>query len=341
MDIGNLSKQERLRMLNSIYVAHPDASTILDKIERCHESREYSNEPRSMSLTGETGSGKTTLIEQYMLRHPPSETEKKSSVPIFKSIIQPNTSIRDFIGGILKSLIASVSGIREDDVNDELLKGSLPMVRKRLYKYISQAEVKLIILDEFQHLISSNKKKVLNDIADTIKTIINETKVPIILVGTLKANAVFAENPEMSRRFAEKIKLKSFSISTKEDLTTFRTFLAQIDKLLPFENLSKLADKEMAIRFYAASNGYIDDIMRIILEAGYNAISEGHKDISNESLAKAFEITPGENQTAEGNPFSTSIEKLHQWGCIKAGVLGESHTYAQRHLNSTTLRDIF
>ena len=339
MNIENLSKKERLRMLNSIYVAHPDATQILQKMKRCHESREYSNEPRSMSLTGETGTGKTTLIEQYMLKHPPSETEKTSSVPIFKSLIQPDTSIRDFIGSVLKSLIASVSGIREDDVDDELLKGSLPMVRKRLYSYIAEAEVKLIILDEFQHLISKHKKKVLSDVADTIKTLINETKVPIILVGTTKAKAVFAENPEMSRRIAEKIQLKPFSISTDDEINTFRRFLANVDKLLPFEKRSNLAEKEMTLRLYATSNGYIDDIMRIILEAGYNAIIGDEENINKELLAQAFENTPGENQTAEGNPFTASIEKLQHWGCIESAILGETHTHARKKLSSATIND--
>ncbi|HIC46204.1 MAG TPA: DEAD/DEAH box helicase [Methylophaga aminisulfidivorans] len=337
VEVEHLSKEDRLRLLNSIYVAHPDAEKILKKIERCHKSRTISSEPRSMSLTGETGSGKTTLIEQYMLRHPTLETAKTTTIPIFKSIIQPNTSIRDFIISVLKSLVSRVSNQREDDVSDELLKGSLPAIRKRLYKYIAVAEVKLIILDEFQHLISSKSKKVLNDIADTIKTIINETKVPVILVGTTKANEVFVENPEMARRISEKIRLKPFSISSEEELKTYRKFLAHIDKSLPFIKLSNLAQLEMSIRFFAASNGYIDDTMRIIQDAGYSAIHANKDAINLEDLADAFENNPGQNQQAEGNPFIASYDELKKWACIENAQMGITHK--QSSLRKTS--DIF
>ena len=341
VDIENLTTQERLTMLYSIYVAHPEAEHILKKIKRCHSSRGYSSEPRSMSLTGATGSGKSTIIDQYMLKHEAYETAKETSIPIFKSIIQPNTNIRDFVISVLKSLIASVSGIREDDVDDEFLKGDLGSVRKRLYKYIAQAEVKIIILDEFQHLISSKDKKVLNHIADTIKTLINETKVPVVLVGTTKANAVFAENPELARRLSEKINLTPFSISDSSSMTIFRKFLAEVDKLLPFESFSRLATKEMSVRMYAASNGFIDDMMRLIHDAGYTAIHDGAESIGIQHLAQAFDNNPGQNQTAPGNPFTASYENIQNWRCIADAAIGKPHNSSLRNTVATDISDIF
>lgn len=341
VDISNFTTQDRLKMLYSIYVAHPEAEQILQKIERCHYSREYSSEPRSMSLTGATGSGKSTIIEQYMLRHPASATEKETSIPIFKSLIQPDTNIGDFLISVLKSLIARVSGISEDDVHDDFLTGKPTAVRKRLYKYIAHANVKIIILDEFQHLISSKDKKVLNHIADTIKTLINETKVPVVLVGTTKANAVFAENPELARRLSEKIDLTPFSLSDSSSMATFRKFLAEVDKLLPFESLSRLATKEMSMRMYAASNGYIDDIMRIVHDAGYTAIYDDSESITIEHLAQAFENNPGQNQTAPGNPFSANYENLQNWRCISDAVVGKPHNSSLRRSVPADISDIF
>lgn len=342
MEIENLNTQERLSMLHGIYVAHPDAEDILKKIERCHNSREYSAKPRSMSLTGVTGSGKTTLIEQYMFRHPPSETEKNTSIPIFKSVIQPNTSVQDFVISVLKSLVARVSDISEDDVPDEILQGRLSPLRKRLYKYIAEANVKIIILDEFQHLISSQTSQVFNAIADTIKTMIIEAKVPVILVGTTKANAVFAANPEMARRISDRIDLKPFTISNEANLMVFRKFLAEVDKLLPFKDVSKLATKEMSYRFFAASNGYIDDVMRIVVDAGYNAIMDGSDNINIDHLSEAFELNPGQNQKAEGNPFSTNFSKLQAWRCIEDALLGRQPMASKNRRGSgDDISDIF
>lgn len=318
----NDATTEKLKKLYSIYIPYPGAEETLEEIQDCHYSREYSPEPRSMAITGYTGSGKTTIIEQYMMRHPPSETEKETSVPIFKSLIQPNTNIRDFLLSVLKSLIASVSMIEEDDVDDAYLKGGLTTIRKRLYKYIKEANVKLIILDEFQHLISSkNDKKILNDIADTIKTLINETKVPVILVGTTRAKAVFAVNPEMARRFSGNVDIEPFKISTSDEILQFRKFLTAVDKAIPLEN-SGLSTGEMTQRFYAASNGVIDDIMRLITFAGKNVIKDGREKITLPDLAKAFDKNPGKNQRADGNPFSAPIDIVQEWKCIEDALLG-------------------
>lgn len=337
------NKTDRLEKLFSIYVAHPDAENILKKIERCHLSRTYSQNPRSMSLIGETGSGKTTLIEQYMARHPPSETEKTTSVPIFKSIIQPDTSILDFVISLLKSLIASVTNSPEDDVNDELLQGRRPAVTKRLCRYLAAAEVKLIILDEFQHLLNSKNEEVLDDVANTLKTLVIETKIPVVLVGTTKAYQVFLVNFQLARRVSDKITLKPFSISTAEDNRIFRKFLAEVDKLLPFDTpvelRTRLATEEMSTRFFAASNGYIDDIMRLIQDAGYSAIMNDSECITIEDLADAFENNPGQNNKAEGNPFTTPYELLQGWACIKDARLGKHNV--SKILREANDRDVF
>lgn len=341
MDINNPETLERLKKLNSIYVAHPKAKEILNEIEKCHHSKVYAKEPRCMALTGETGSGKTTLIEQYMLQHPPSETAKSTSIPIFKSVIQPNTSITDFIITVLKSLISSVTNIREDDVNDEFLKGRLPTLRKRLYRYILEANVKIVILDEFQHLISSTDDKVLNAIADTIKTLIIEAKVPVILVGTTVANQVFLANKEMTRRISNRITLGPFSISNEQEMKTFRKFLASVDKLLPFNTYSDLATVEMSYRFFAASNGYIDDVMRIIVDAGYLAIEEGSENIKIEHFTNAFESNSGQNHTAIGNPFSSNYSELQGWACIEDARLGKPHNSSSGRNKSNDISDVF
>ena len=319
----NNDKIAKLKQLHSIYIPYPGAEDTLEEIEDCHYSREYSNEPRSMAITGYTGSGKTTIIEQYMARHPANETEKETSVPIFKSLIQPNSNIKDFLKSVLKSLIASVSMIDEDDVDDAYLRGDLTTIRKRLYKYIKEANVKLIILDEFQHLVSSkNDKKILNDIADTIKTLINETKVPVILVGTTRAKAVFAVNPEMARRFSGNVDIEPFKISTSDEILEFRKFLTAVDKAVPLDNTG-LSSGEMTQRFYAASNGVIDDIMRLIKFAGKKTIKEGRNKITLEDLARAFDKNQGKNQRAPGNPFSTPIEIVNSWKCIEDALLGK------------------
>lgn len=312
-----LTDKYKLKLLNHIYVAHPDSDRILERIKRCHNSRSKSEVPMCMILTANTGAGKSTLIKRYMAEHPVSETTKRTIVPIFSSVIPSNTTIPQFIQEILKSLIRSVISIDDNtEIEEEIEKmasGGLQAIKARLYKYLEKAQVQMIILDEFQHLIHDSNKKILNDVANTIKTLILETKIPVVLVGTPKALAVLPENSEMARRFTKPMMIKPFSITNDEDINLFRTFLATVDSLLPFKQRSNFASKELTIRFFAASNGYIDDIMRIIHYAGEDAIIDQSDHIKLHHLETAFDATPGQNHSAPDNPFSVTINNILTW----------------------------
>ncbi|WP_297810807.1 TniB family NTP-binding protein [uncultured Methylophaga sp.] len=346
-----LSERERLILLNNIYIAHPQSQEILKKMQRAHRSKDISPEPKSMSIIGPTGSGKSTVIKKYMEQHPPSIKAKSSQLTIFNAVIPSDSTPRKFIRSLLTALLAQISNCKPQDVPVNLVNDQDSDTTKlRFYKYLQDSGVELIILDEFQHLISNktdSSNKVLLELAKTIKVMIIETGIPIIMVGTGRASIVFDVDPEVSRRFHASVEMRPFMISDDDNFKTFRKFLAEVDKLMPFETLSKLADKELAIRLYAASNGFIDDIMRIIHAAGEEAIEEQASCISLEYLAEAFENAPGKNQTAEGNPFRTPINKVMSWRCIQdayKGIVTSSDTQGPqkvRRKSTQLLKDIF
>lgn len=350
-DIHILTETERLIRLNNIYIAHPQSQGILKKIKRAHRSKEISPEPKSMCIIGPTGSGKSTIIKKYMEQHPISIKDKSSRLTIFNAVIPSDSTPRKFIRSLLTSLLAQISNCKPEDVPANLVNDQDSDTTKlRLYKYLHDAGVELIILDEFQHLISNktaSSSKVLLELAKTIKVMIIETGIPIVMVGTGRANIVFDVDPEVSRRFHASIEIYPFMINDEQAFSMYRKFLAEVDKLLPFEKLSKLAEKELAIRLYAASNGFIDDIMRIIHAAGEDAIEDDVSYISLEYLAKAFEESAGKNQTAEGNPFRAPISKIMSWRCIQdayKGVVTSSDTQGSQRIRrkgAHVVKDIF
>lgn len=202
---------ERLRLLNSIYVPHPQAQRILREIQRAHNSRKVSDEPKCMSLIGSTGSGKSTLISQYMRHHPPSDKDKKSTVPIFKSVIPSDSTPKKFIRSILTSLYATMNQCSPKDISQHLVNDQdSDITKQRLYNVLDDLGVELIILDEFQHLVSSKSKKVLGELAATLKVLIIETQIPVIVVGTGHAESVFQADREVSRRFQAPMRIRPF-----------------------------------------------------------------------------------------------------------------------------------
>jgi archaellum biogenesis ATPase FlaH len=62
-------------------------------------------------------------------------------------------------------------------------KGTVSSITLRLRKFLKGCEVELIILDEFQHFDDRQSKNILKIISDWLKNLLNQSKVPIILVG--------------------------------------------------------------------------------------------------------------------------------------------------------------
>ncbi|WP_420794173.1 TniB family NTP-binding protein [Paenibacillus qinlingensis] len=73
-------------------------------------------------------------------------------------------------------------------------KGTEKTKRVRIVDYIESKGVELLILDEFNHLLDSDTKCVLQKVADWIKGLANTIKNPIILSGVPDAEKIFKVN---------------------------------------------------------------------------------------------------------------------------------------------------
>ena len=62
-------------------------------------------------------------------------------------------------------------------------RGSIEEKRIKLLELLRRCKTRLIILDEFQHLVERGTRPRIEAVADAIKTLINQSGIPIILVG--------------------------------------------------------------------------------------------------------------------------------------------------------------
>src|SRR5207245_386192 len=81
-------------------------------------------------------------------------------------------------------------------------------------------------------LISRETKRVIIDVADWLKTLIIETKVPVVAFGLPEALHVLdstSENEQLARRFLVRERLTSFGIESDEAEHDFGAFLHRFD----------------------------------------------------------------------------------------------------------------
>jgi hypothetical protein len=273
-------QRERLLIVNNVYADYPLFDEIMEDIERCHDSPNLKkkNDPDCLFLTGCTGAGKTTIYETYVQDYPIREEEDGTVVPVVCAVIPPPATIKGLVEVLLEQLGDPVPK-----------KGTTLNKTGRLYKNLKDCKVELIFLDEFHHFIDSDSKKVLKNVCDWLKTLIVNTKIPVILFGMPESEKIMTvDNFQLSRRFNYRHSLIPFP-NDDSGLELFRKFLSDIESQLPLANKSNLAEKSMSERIYYATDGTIAHVMTLIRMGATHAIEKDIEQIDLNVLGIIFD----------------------------------------------------
>ncbi|WP_298472737.1 TniB family NTP-binding protein [uncultured Psychrobacillus sp.] len=280
-DITLLTKEEKLKKIDILRIAHPEFKKALELIRMCHATHLNYSEPQCLLITGNYGTGKSSIMEIYLQKHQKIiPLERTTKVAILAGDIRYPTTINTFLESMLYHLGDS-----------HPTKGTIGNKQHRLIKFISDSEVELIMLDEFQHFVNRDgNDKINHSVADCLKSIINSTKVPVVLIGMDESELVLKANGQLKRRFSFRHHLNSFNCVNAERTDYFRLLLNNLDEKLPFKNLAGLKEHGMWEKFNGATNGNMNSLMKIVRTAAKYAVEAEQEKIEMEHFSKAFEL---------------------------------------------------
>ena len=198
-DYSKMLVEERTMLVENIFITYPELTDIMDKIADCHSRSKTSAEPKCLSITGESGCGKTTIAEVYNTKYASTRTDEGITVPVLLVTISAPATVKALATDILDSL--------GDPLAD---RGTVTSLTRKVYKLIKECGVELIIFDEFQHLIDRDSDRVLQVASDWLKNFLNKTKVPMVLMGLPYSVRILEANPQLRRRFSVRKELKPF-----------------------------------------------------------------------------------------------------------------------------------
>lgn len=288
------STEERMRLVEQIYISYPRLDEIMHRIEHCHQFSKISAEPENMLIRGETGAGKTTIYKRYEQQFQRYETENGTTVPVLSATIPVPATVKSLVTKLLLNL------------GDPLAeKGTVVNQTVRIKRLMETCGVELIILDEFQHFIDRDSLKILKTVADWLKDLLNETRIPIVLIGMPNCDDILEANTQLKRRFSVRESLEPFGWNTHQQQQDFRKFLRIVDTKLPLAKRSNLADQEMAYRFFCATNGVVANVMQIVRRAAAVAIERSLETLDLAILAETYKDRLATNNPKMKNPFQT------------------------------------
>ena len=318
------STHAQIRQVKNIFVNYPQCQAIIDEIEQCRLLSPLGNEPDCLLVTGDAGSGKTTIIEHYCRAFTPVEEPERTVIPVVATIIPSPTTPKQVAQQLLNELGDPLAG-----------RGNIGELGFRLTQLLINCRVQLIILDEFQHLIETDSEHVLSKVANWIKTLINLTKIPVILFGMPWSDYVLETDRQLNRRYSTHRHLKPFQIST--DFNYYRQFLHSVEQALPLKCDPHLADYEIAFRLFAASNGNIGKLMKLLRHTAITSIQRKQHTLTGESLCSGFNAI---NNVDQLNPFTGPINKLKANELKKESFWDRSPGKRGRRLHGTQYQTI-
>lgn len=287
----------RMEHLKSLIIHYPNYSNLIEELDLLFHLSNQSISPGGLYIYGETGVGKSTLTQEFRDKYPREnvvlEDREYTRIPILHVKVPPKATNR-----MLASKILEVMG---DPLHHKGTEGELT---SRLYYFVEQLEIKMIILDEFQHLIDADTDHVLTSASNWVKSFTEELNIAVVLCGMPESIKVFISNPQLDRRYCNKIELKPFAFNNVEETIIFRTFLKKIEMQLPFPTPSNISDPYIASKIFYISKGIPFYVMKLIEEAVLFALLGGSDCIDETYLEKACNKIIQAGRPFVINPFN-------------------------------------
>lgn len=261
-------------------IAHDAFQGALTKIANFHQSGRHAARPGILTMVGETGAGKTSIIEDYCKLHNKEGKFKK----VLFIIVPENCTVKNLAASMLMALgdLSSVKGTRQD-------------MELRIKDYIDRTGVEMLIFDEFQHLTNRGSAKRQYDAADWLKTQVEILRKPIVFAGLPEVHNIFAVNPQLETRRNGKIGILPFDVETDESRKSVFLFFHMLNKHLPLPKPERSAlNDPKAIKYVVTENkGLLGYMMRTVHHAAEMALIEGEDTLHFRHLHSAVQELGG------------------------------------------------
>jgi hypothetical protein len=304
-------------VVGRIVIPH-GAFTLADtQLEQLFVFAQRNEGAEGMAILGESGTGKTTLLEGFIARHKSHRNDYGMEVPILFASVPSSPTVRSLAGELLRAF-----GAPDWDKGTEL------QMRNRLQVLMKGARTHMVIIDEFNHFYDRGKNKIMYNVADWLKKFIDDTQKTLVVAGLPACKIVVNQNEQLARRFLAPIELPRFDWRNVDQRAQFIGVLgAFYTELSKRYRVPEFQSDQMAFRFYCATGGLIGYLSKVLRVAERNAISTGNNTILLEDLNAAHFQAIWSRETVTGlpKPFEASfmpIESNEMLQCV--GQIGKA-----------------
>jgi GTPase SAR1 family protein len=239
--------------LANVTLNHRRFDSAIAAIAKLHLTQQSHHHGGGLLICGPSGVGKSTILESYASNFPSYAEGRQTIMSVLKVTCPSSATANGLISAMFDAMGFPIPS--RTDLAEKTIK---------ITKIMKMYKVELILLDEFQHAYYSRSLADFRQLIDTVKNIMNETKVASVLVGLGEIDEVISTNEQVARRHSEKIEITTFQLDDEEDFREFRAVLKVYQAALVIPLEIPLYEANLARRFLVASNGNLDYLRRIL-----------------------------------------------------------------------------
>lgn len=272
--------EERIWHIRSPHwIGYPQAEHILNKLEDLLVYPKIHRMP-NLLIVGDTNNGKTMLAHRFLRKHPADQNLDGDSVLVPVLLVQapPVSDEGRFYNTILDAIFAPYKS------HDRIDKKQTQVIH-----LLKRMQTRMLIIDEIHHILagSMNRQRAFLNV---IKYLGNDLQIPIVGIGTKDAFRALQTDPQLSNRFEPAV-LPRWNLDRN-----FLRLLVSFERMIPLKRPSELQTRELAVRLYNMSEGYIGELSRILTEAAATAVQNETEQINHEVLDSIDWVTPTERK---------------------------------------------
>lgn len=294
--MNNENEMTPLDKARTMLIRYPRFEELHESIQECVEMSRNAGEPHCMSLEGVTGAGKSTLIRTYLKAFPRYETETGTQIPIFYLPTPSPVTVK----GMAATMLTAMG-------DPAAHRGALWSINLRLIHFLKACGVKLVILDDFQHLVDAQTNRILREVSDWLKTVIKETNIPFLVTGIEgEIEPILVSNSQLSRLFAARERLEPFPWNNDDLQTqkTFAHFVKYAEQGLGLTFSKELSRIEWLYRLHYATNGVVGNVMNLLRQSAYLMQQTGDATMTLDILSRSFQKRLHKH-VGKPDPFAT------------------------------------
>jgi Bacterial TniB protein len=187
-------------------------------------------------------------------------------------------------------------------------RGGEPERTHQLVTLLRACKVRLIVLDEVNHLVERGSSKTHYAVGDWIKEVSKKAAVSFVLAGTPMAEQLLVTNEQLRGRFGEVVHLTSLSLGDEQEARVFRAVLRTFQKLIVDIDCVDLASPTTCRQFAFATDGRLRAIRRLLVRSVEIALADKERRLDVSTLASAFESVIYRRPPKGRNPFRADFD---------------------------------